>query len=84
MTRTKKGFDAVAMMRSIRDEVSANIDGMTLEQEPAWLASQELSDPFLRRLRDGAAQPGTRGGLGSELRPWQSSADDVAQCYEAT
>lgn len=79
MTRTKKGFDAVGMMRAIRDEVSANIEGMTLEQELAWLAAQEFSDPFLRRLRDGAVQPGTRGGLGSELRPQQSSAGDGAQ-----
>jgi hypothetical protein len=58
MTRTKKDFDAVAMMRSIRDRVSADIEGMTLEQELAWLASQELPDPFLKRLRDGAAQQG--------------------------
>jgi len=58
MTRTKKDFDAVGMMRSIRDKVSTDIEGMTLEQELAWLASQELSDPLLKRLRDGAAQPG--------------------------
>jgi hypothetical protein len=58
MTSIKKHFDAVAMMRSIRDKVSADIAGMTLEQELAWLASQELSDPFLKRLRDGAAQQG--------------------------
>jgi hypothetical protein len=45
------------MMRSIRDKVSTDIEGMTLEQELAWLSSQELSDPFLKRLRDGAAQP---------------------------
>jgi hypothetical protein len=57
MTRTKKDFDAVGMMRSIRDKVSTDIEGMTLEQELAWLASQELSDPLLKRLRDGAAQP---------------------------
>jgi hypothetical protein len=57
MTRPKKGFDAVAMMRSLRDKVSIDIEGMTLEQELAWLSSQELSDPFLKRLRDGAAQP---------------------------
>ena len=56
MTRTEKKFDAVRMMRSIRDKMSAEIDGMTLEQELAWLASQELHDPFLRRLRDRAAQ----------------------------
>jgi hypothetical protein len=69
MTRTKKDFDAVGMMRSIREKVSTDIEGMTLEQELAWLASQELSDPLLKRLRDGAGQPGTRDGLGSELRP---------------
>ncbi len=57
-TRTEKKFDAVAMMRSIRDEISAHIEGMTLQEELAWLASQELKDPFLKRLRDKAAQPG--------------------------
>ena len=56
MNRTDKTFDAVAMMRSIRDRISAQIEGMTLEQELAWLASQELKDPFLKRLRDRAAQ----------------------------
>ena len=58
MSRIKKDFDAVAMMRSIRDKISAEIEGMTLEEELAWLASQELKDPFLRRLRDRAAQQG--------------------------
>jgi hypothetical protein len=57
MTRTKKDFDAVGMMRSIRYEVSTAIEAMTLEQELEWLASQELSDPLLKRLRDGTAQP---------------------------
>lgn len=56
MSRTEKKFDAVAMMRSARKKISAEIEGMTLEEELAWLASQELKDPFLRRLRDGAAQ----------------------------
>jgi len=56
MSRTEKSFDSVAMMRSIRDKISAEIEGMTLEQELEWLASQELPDPFLRRLRDRAAQ----------------------------
>ncbi len=56
MSRTEKNFDAVAMMRSIRDRVSAEIEGMTLEEELAWLASQELEDPFLKSLRDKAAQ----------------------------
>lgn len=56
MSRTEKKFDAVAMMRSVRDRVSAEIEGMTLEEELAWLASQELNDPFLKRLRDRAAE----------------------------
>ena len=56
MSKTEKKFDAVAMMRSVRDRISAEIEGMTLEEELAWLASQELKDPFLKRLRDRAAQ----------------------------
>ncbi len=56
MSKTEKKFDAVAMMRSIRDRISAEIEGMTLEEELAWLARQELKDPFLKRLRDRAAQ----------------------------
>ncbi len=51
-----KKFDAVAMMRSARDKLSAEIEGMTLEEELKWLASQEMLDPFLKRLRDRAAQ----------------------------
>lgn len=56
MSRTEKKFDAVAMMRSSRDRISAEIEDMTLEEELAWLASQELKDPFLKRLRDRTAQ----------------------------
>jgi len=56
MRRSEKKFDSVAMMRSIRDKISANIEGMTLEEELKWLASQELQDPFLKRLRDRAAE----------------------------
>ncbi len=57
MSRTEKQFDAVRMMRSTRDKMSAEIEGMTLEQELAWLTSQGVDDPFLRRLRDRATQP---------------------------
>ena len=56
MSKTEKKFDAVAMMRAARDKISAEIEGMTLEQELKWLASQDLQDPFLKRLRDRAAQ----------------------------
>lgn len=57
MTRTEKNFDAVQMMRGIRDRISAEIEGMTLEEELAWLASQELQDPFLKRLREADSSP---------------------------
>ena len=56
MSKDKKEFDAVAMMRSARDWISAGIEGMSLEEELRWLASQEIDDPFLKRLRDRAAQ----------------------------
>jgi hypothetical protein len=56
MSETKKKFDAVAMMRSARDRISAEIDGMTLEEELRWLASQELHDPILKRLRERATR----------------------------
>jgi hypothetical protein len=56
MSNIEKKFDAVAMMRSARDKISAEIKGMTLEEELKWLASQEIEDPFLKRLRERAAQ----------------------------
>jgi len=56
MSSTTKNFDAVETMRSIRDQLSAQISGMTLEEELEWLASQTIKDPVLRRLRDRAAQ----------------------------
>ena len=56
MSETRKKFDAVAMMREARDKISAEIEGMTLVEELKWLASRELEDPLLKRLRDRAAQ----------------------------
>lgn len=56
MSKMKKNFDAVEMMRKIRDKISAEIEGMTLEEELEWLATQELEDPFLKRLQRRAAQ----------------------------
>jgi hypothetical protein len=56
MSKTEKSFDAVAMMRSARDRISAKIETMTLDEELTWLASQDLQDPFLERLRDCAQQ----------------------------
>jgi hypothetical protein len=56
MSSGKKDFDAVTSMRVIRDRLSAEIDGMTFDEEVRWLASRELSDPFLKRLQEKAAQ----------------------------
>lgn len=36
-TKTKKEFDAVDMMRSIREQISKEIQGMTFEQEKEYL-----------------------------------------------
>ena len=66
MSRNEKEFDAVAMMRSIRERLSAEIEGMTLEQELAWLASQDIQDPFLKRLRDRAAHQGAAANVWSQ------------------
>lgn len=56
MSKTEKKFNAVAMMRSARERISAEIEGMSLEEELTWLASQEIDDPYLKRLRDRVAQ----------------------------
>jgi hypothetical protein len=56
MNERQKQFDAVGMMRTIRDRLSADIAGMTLEEELAWLAATDLGDPFLQRLRARSAQ----------------------------
>lgn len=68
MSKPKKKFDAVAMMRSARDRISAKIDAMTLEEELAWLASQKLDDPFLERLRERAARPRASKASGAAAR----------------
>lgn len=49
-----KTFDAVEMVRAIRDELSAKIAKMSVEEENQWLRSAKLSDPKLRRLMERA------------------------------
>lgn len=56
MNEHEKSFDAVAMMRDARDRISREIEGMSFDEELAWLESQDIQDPFLRRLRDRAAR----------------------------
>jgi hypothetical protein len=47
-----KTFDAVEMMRAIRDELSARIATMSVDEENRWLRSTALSDPTTRRLME--------------------------------
>ncbi len=56
MTSKGKAFDAVATVREIRDRISAEIAGMTLDQQLEWMAAQPLGDPLLERLRRKAAE----------------------------
>src|SRR5438105_1256193 len=48
----RKTFDTVEMMRAIRDELSARIATMSVEEENRWLRSTAVSDPTTRRLME--------------------------------
>jgi hypothetical protein len=61
MSKSQKKFDAVAMMRAARDKISLEIEGMSFKEELKWLESQELTDPFLKRLRDRTARQVSAG-----------------------
>ncbi|NUL83176.1 MAG: hypothetical protein HUU60_10700 [Armatimonadetes bacterium] len=50
----KKKFDCVEFMRQARDEISKAMEGMTREQQIAWLRAQPITDPYLRRLMERA------------------------------
>ena len=67
MSKTStKTFDAVQMVRAIRDDISSTIINMSAEQENQWLRTRELADPKLRQLMDWAAQQ--RGAADAALR----------------
>lgn len=55
MNRTAKPYDAVASVRQMRDAISARIASMTLEEQLQWMASADLGDPLLERLRERSA-----------------------------
>lgn len=42
--------------KELAEAYLAQIEGMTLKEELKWLASQQIQDRFLKRLRDRAAQ----------------------------
>lgn len=51
-----KTFDAVHTVRVVRNDGSATIATMSVEEENRWLRSGEFSDPKLRRLMELAAR----------------------------
>ena len=64
MARTEKQFDAVQMMRSIRDRISEEIKGMTFEEEQAYIREGLRDDSTLlpRHLRQQPRSPAGHGG----------------------
>jgi hypothetical protein len=52
-TRKPKSFDAVSMMRRARDEISAGIDGMSLQEVMGWLVHRLRRRWSFGRLRCG-------------------------------
>ena len=57
MARTEKQFDAVQMMRSIRDRISEEIKGMTFDEEQAYIR-EGLRDASIREVRPATADEG--------------------------
>ena len=47
-----KRFDAVQMTRTVRDDISAKIATMSVDEENRWIRSTQFSDPRLQRLMD--------------------------------
>ena len=63
-----KTFDAVNVVRAVRDDVSSAIATKSVEEENRWLRSMEFSDPKLRRLMELAAQQGAAADAASRRR----------------
>jgi hypothetical protein len=63
-----KTFDAVNVVRAVRDDLSSAIETMSVEEENRWLRSAAFSDPKLRRLMELAAQQGAAADAASRRR----------------
>ena len=61
MARTEKQFDAVQMMRSIRDRISEEIKGMTFDEEQAYIR-EGLRDASTPLPRQQPRSPAGHGG----------------------
>ena len=49
MTKIEKSFDAVQMMRSMRDRISEEISGMTFEEQQTYI-HERLKDESIARF----------------------------------
>ena len=56
MTRTKKTVDAVQLMRSIREQIAEETQGLNAEEQMRWLRASQPRDAFLAKLSQIAAQ----------------------------
>jgi hypothetical protein len=55
-SQRSKAFDAVELMRSIRDQLVRETEGMTVADEIRSLSHAQFDRPVLRRLSKRAAQ----------------------------
>lgn len=55
-SQRRKTFDAVELMRSIRDQLVRETEGMTVAEEIRSLSRAQFDRPTLRRLVERAAQ----------------------------
>jgi hypothetical protein len=55
-SQRSKAFDAVELMRSIRDQLVRETEGMTVADEIRSLSRAQFDRPVLRRLAERAAQ----------------------------
>ena len=53
---TSKAFDCVQSMRQARDQISAQIAGMSHDELVGWLRAHRYADPFLQSFAEKAAQ----------------------------
>lgn len=63
-----KTFDAVELMRSIRDQLVRETEGMTVADEIRFLSRARFDRPLLRRLAERAAQQRHAAGGASRRR----------------
>ena len=60
-------LDTVQAIRVVRNDISAKIATMSVDEENRWIRSTEFSDPRLRRLMDLAAQQSAMLGCRREV-----------------